>query len=331
MTLAGTVFRVHSGNYHVATAEVGVVVCKLRGNLKKEFVYQTSGSLPRRVVSAKKHRRTDPISVGDRVRIDSENQVIEQIEPRTSELSRTSPSRRGQHTLVANLDQTLLVIAATDPIPDLWLLDRFIVMVEASGIGLQIVVNKIDLVGYDNEELSSLFETYTKIGYCVHYVSAREHVGIDLLRSAMEGKISAFAGPSGVGKSRLLNAIYPQANRKVGDISSLTHRGKHTTTNAELISLDESAASWIADTPGLAQLDFWDIPAQDIPLCFREFEAFSLDCRFSGCRHFDEPGCLVREATLTGGIDPRRYRSYRKIMSDLENGGNPSYNRNGIG
>jgi len=314
MTIPGTVFRVHSGNYHVATVEMGVVVCKLRGNLKKEFVYRTSGSLPRRVESAKKQRRTDPISVGDRVEIDTDLKMIEAVAVRRSELSRTSPSRRGQHTLVANLDQTLLV-CAVEPAPDLWLLDRFIVMVEAADIDVVIVVNKIDLVNFEIAALEELFGVYRKIGYSVLYVSARQKVGLDAVGAVLVGKVSAVAGPSGVGKSRLLNALCPDANQKVGDISMLTQRGKHTTTSAELIPLDTTAQSWIADTPGLQQLEFWDVDKEDIPYCFREFKPYFGTCRYADCIHFDEPGCGIRAAVESGEIDLRRYKSYKQIMS----------------
>lgn len=294
---------------------MGTIVCKLRGNLKKEFVYRTSGSLPRRVQSAKKQRRTDPISVGDRVMIDSDLHMIEEVTPRRSELSRTSPSRRGQHTLVANIDQTLLVCAATEPKPDLWLLDRFIVMAEAADIDVVIIVNKIDLLNFELGVVDDQFDVYRKIGYSVLFVSARQKAGLDAIHKVLFGKVSAVAGPSGVGKSRLLNALCPDASQKVGDISMLTQRGKHTTTSAELIPLDSTAQSWIADTPGLQQLEFWDVDKEDIPFCFREFKPYFGTCRYADCIHFDEPGCGIRAAMESGEIDSRRYRSYKQIMS----------------
>jgi ribosome biogenesis GTPase len=315
MTIPGTVFRVHSGNYHVATIEQGTVVCKLRGNLKKEFVYRTSGSLPRKVESAKKQRRTDPISVGDRVEIDTDLKIIEAVEPRRSQLSRTSPSKRGQHTLVANVDQTLLACAALEPAPDLWLLDRFIVMVEEADIDVVLIINKMDQVKFDKSVLHDTFDVYRKIGYKVFYVSAREKIGLEAVKDVLVGKVSAIAGPSGVGKSRLLNALCPDANQKVGDISMMTQRGKHTTTSAELIPLDSTAQSWIADTPGLQQLEFWDVDKEDIPYCFREFKPYFGTCRYADCIHFDEPGCGIRAAFEAGEIDARRYQSYKQIMS----------------
>jgi len=240
--------------------------------------------------------------------------LIEAVAVRRSELSRTSPSRRGQHTLVANLDQTLLV-CAVEPAPDLWLLDRFIVMVEAADIDVVIVVNKIDLVNFEIAALEELFGVYRKIGYSVLYVSARQKVGLDAVGAVLVGKVSAVAGPSGVGKSRLLNALCPDANQKVGDISMLTQRGKHTTTSAELIPLDTTAQSWIADTPGLQQLEFWDVDKEDIPYCFREFKPYFGTCRYADCIHFDEPGCGIRAAVESGEIDLRRYKSYKQIMS----------------
>ena len=142
----GTVFRVQSGNYFVQTDAAGVIVCKLRGNLKKELVYSTSDSRARRVLHAHKRRSTDPLAVGDRVRVDPALAMIEETLPRHSELSRDSPSQRGQHVLVANLDRVYIVSAAVNPAPDLGLLDRFLVMAEAAEIGASLIVNKMDLV-----------------------------------------------------------------------------------------------------------------------------------------------------------------------------------------
>src|SRR5437016_668130 len=147
MLLEGTVFRVNSGNYFVSTETGGIVVGKLRGNLKKELVYSTSTSHARRVDQAKKRRDTDPIAVGDRVRIDPDLHVIEDILPRRTELARKSPSQRGQHTLVANLDHLFVVFAAEQPRPDLWLLDRFLVTAASAEIDASIIINKVDLLG----------------------------------------------------------------------------------------------------------------------------------------------------------------------------------------
>lgn len=314
MLLEGTVFRVNSGNYHVQTDHNGVVISKLRGNLKKELVYSTSLSRAQRVDQAKKRRDTDPIAVGDRVIVDPDLCVIEDILPRRSELARKSPSLRGQHTLVANLDHLFVVFAAIEPKPDLWLMDRFIVMAESIDINVSIIINKIDLLEDDLSEIRETMAPYEKIGYAVHYVSARENIGLETVKNELRGSISAFAGPSGVGKSRLLNALCPGLNLRVGDIGYVTYKGRHTTTTAELIPLEEGN-SWVADTPGLRQLEFWQVDKDDIPFCFREFERFHGQCRFANCSHHDEIGCVVREAAETGEIDMRRYRSFLELTT----------------
>lgn len=313
MLLEGTVFRVNSGNYHIETDSEGTVIAKLRGNLKKELVYSTSGSRPQRVEQAKKRRDTDPIAVGDRVRVDPELAVIEDILPRRSEFSRESPSQRGQHTLVANLDHLFVVFAAREPMPDLWLLDRFLVAAEAADIHASIVVNKIDLLEGDFAAMRERFASYEKIGYRIFPVSARENLGIEELREALRSKISAFAGPSGVGKSRLLNTLCPGLDLRVGDIGYITYKGRHTTTTAELIPLEIGTGSWVADTPGLRQLQFWDVPKEEIRYCFREFEPYLGECKFSDCRHHDELGCALRAAAEAGDVDMRRYQSFREL------------------
>ncbi len=312
MLVEGTVFRTHSGNYYVQT-EDGIVVCKLRGNLKKELVYSTSDSHAKRVDQAQKRRATDPLTVGDRVRLDGELAMIEEVLPRHSELSRHSPSGRGQHTLVANLDQAFLVVAA-QPRPDFWLLDRFLVMAEAADIAPRIIVNKTDkLDDKSRPEIEMGVAVYEKIGYPIYWISAKQGQGMEAVRRAMTGRISAVAGPSGVGKSSLLNALQPGLQLKTGDISNATFSGRHTTTTAELLPLD--GGGWVADTPGLRQVDFWEVDKEDIPHCFPEFAPYLGQCRFADCRHHGELGCAIQVALEAGEINARRYESYVQMTS----------------
>jgi ribosome biogenesis GTPase len=231
--------------------------------------------------------------------------------PRRSEFSRDS-SQRGQHTLVANLDTLYVVFAASQPQPDLFLLDRFLVAAEAAELSPAIIVNKIDLVD-DPAETRALFAPYERAGYEVRLLSARARIGVDELQAALSTRISAFAGPSGVGKSRLLNALCPGINRRVGDVGLVTYKGRHTTTSAELIPLQ--AGGWLADTPGLRQLEFWDVDKDDMPLYFPEFQPLQGECRFRNCRHLEETGCAVHAAAESGAIDPRRYQSYRQLAA----------------
>jgi ribosome biogenesis GTPase len=308
----GTVFRVQSGNYFVQT-EAGILVCKLRGNLKKELVYSTSHSRPQRVSHAHKRRSTDPLAVGDQVRADSQLLIIEEILPRRSELSRDSPSGRGQHILVANLDRLYVVSAAARPEPDFRLLDRFLVAAESAEIGAALIVNKMDQLAGEEDALRAAFAVYENIGYPVYYTAAKAGQGIEELRGALRDNISAFAGQSGVGKSSLLNALQPGLTLKTGDISEFSRQGRHTTTTAELLPL--TGGGWVADTPGLRQIEFWQVDVDDIPYCFPEFGPFMGQCRFADCRHHTELGCAVRAAVDDGRITRRRYENFLHMTS----------------
>lgn len=313
--LEGIVFRVSSGNYYVRAHDAGEIVCRLRGNLKKELVFSTSDSRAKRVDQARKRRTTDPIAVGDRVRVDSELGMIEEILPRHSELSRYASGQRGQHVLVANLDLLYVVVAAQNPPPDMWLMDRFLVMAEAAEIAPAIIVNKMDRVVEDEANVRAMAALYEKIGYPVLCVSARQGQGLDALRDALIGRVSAFAGPSGVGKSSLLNALQPGLQLKIGIKEEITRQGRHTTTTAELVPWPGRDDTWVADTPGLRQVDFWEVDRENIPFCFPEFAPFLPECRFHNCRHHTELSCAVRAAVDDGQIDPHRYQSYLQMTS----------------
>ncbi len=288
----GIVVRAGRGLYTVQTNNGRVLPCSLRGNLKKNLTYPESVNRRQRVEKAKKRRETDPLAVGDRVEVTEDETgrgVIEAVHPRRAALARRSGNERERQTMVANLELAVIVFAAAEPRPDLWKLDRFVVLAEDAELEILIVFNKADLAS--PEEIEEMAATYRRIGYSVLATSARTGEGIETLRAHLKDKISAFAGPSGAGKSSLLNAVQPGLALKTGDIGAVTHKGRHTTVAAELLALN--FGGWVADTPGLRQVEFWDMDTDDVSCCFPEIAPLLGQCKFPDCRHRQEPGCAV--------------------------------------
>jgi ribosome biogenesis GTPase len=324
VVIEGVVIRHSKGLYDVQT-DGSVMPCRLRGNLKKEFERHESANI-RRIRTAKRKRVTDPIVVGDRVRFErvtEEEGVIVEVFPRRSQFSRPVTEGREEHVIMANLDQMVIVFAAAEPRPDLWRLDRFLAVAESSELQALIVLNKMDLMddpsrdpSRERERAETLrsFQLFERIGYRVLPTSIADGRGLDDLRAALVGKISVFCGPSGVGKSSLLNALQPGLDLAVSEVGEVTHLGRHTTVTAELIPLD--FGGWVADTPGIRQLGLWNVAPEDLEYCFREFAPFLTQCRFNDCTHLREPGCALRSAVERGEIDERRYRSYAQLREE---------------
>jgi ribosome biogenesis GTPase / thiamine phosphate phosphatase len=301
-TIPGLVIRAQSGFYIVAT-EQGEIVCNLRGRLKRG------------------PRLGDVIAMGDRVEISSEdgkNGMVEAILPRERMFSRLDPRPQGeyQQILIANPDQIVLVFACAEPQPKMAMLDRFLVIAERAGIPPVIVANKVDLVG--NAAVQETFRTYRALNYPLIYSSTRTGEGVSEIGDLISNKISLFTGPSGVGKSSLLNAIQPGLGLAVREISQATSKGRHTTVVRELFRLN--GGGWVADTPGLKALALWDIEPEELDAYFPEIGALVGDCQFNDCTHLHEPGCAVLLATTQGRIDPARYQSYLRMRfgEDLE-------------
>lgn len=297
-SLTGTVLRARSGFYTVTT-ESGTYECQLRGRLKRA------------------RQSEDLVVIGDQVTLtpltDTEG-VIEEVAPRRSRFSRRQPGNRGswkEDLMVANLDQLVAVFACADPVPHVRMIDRFLVIAEHNEVPTLIVANKIDLSS--SEAARALFGEYERIGYPVIYASARTGQGVDELRERLAGRISLVAGPSGVGKSTLLNVIHPGLNLATGAVSEALHKGRHTTTSSELLPVDGPMGGHVADSPGLRQVGLWEIPAADLAWCYPDLRPFLGECRFADCAHGPEPGCAITAAVARGAVSAARLDSYRRL------------------
>jgi ribosome biogenesis GTPase / thiamine phosphate phosphatase len=293
--LRGLVVRTQSGFYTIETGH-GQFVAQLRGRLKQGQATE------------------DLVAIGDWVnvtRLDHGEAVIESVEPRRSTISRKSPSPKGEYrqVIVANPDQLVLVFACSQPAPRLGMLDRYLVIAEEGGVPVWIIANKTDLVS--EEEAQASFDRYAEIGYPLLYTSTVTGRGIGEFERGLQGKLSALSGPSGVGKTSLLNAIQPGLGLQVREVSRSTEKGRHTTVVRELLSLDEGG--YVADTPGLKALALWDIEPEELDGYFREIKPLVADCQFRDCTHIEEPGCAVRAAVDGGRINRRRYESYVRM------------------
>ena len=291
----GVVIRSQSGFYVVETDD-GEVEAHLRGRLKQG-------------------RKTgDLVAIGDVVEISSHadgRHMIETIEERKSKLSRMAPTARGEYEqiIVANLDQAIFVFACADPRPRLRMLDRFLVIAEVQELPAVIVANKVDLIGKGTAK--EIFGHYPDLGYPVIYTSAEKKQGINELKKQLDGKLSVFAGPSGVGKSSLLNLILSEVDIDVSGVSEATGKGRHTTVHRQLFPLGKGG--YVADTPGLKALALWDVEPEELDAYFPELAPLVPDCQFSNCSHIDEPGCAVLSALEAGEINPARYESYVRL------------------
>lgn len=294
----GRVLSVHGLQSRVMTDQGQVVECAVRQLLKSLSTDQ------RHVVVA-----------GDRVAIRTDGEsagMIERIEPRRTQLSRTSKGR--QHVIVANCDYLLIVASAVQPALKPNLIDRFLLTAEQFDIQPVVCINKADLV--DTAALQPMLGVYAQLGYRALLTSAETGQGIDFLQALVQNSQTVVAGQSGVGKSSLLNAIEPGLGLRVGQVSHENDKGKHTTTAAQLIPLE--CGGFVVDTPGIRQFQLWDITASEVGGLMRDLRPYVDGCRFPDCRHINEHDCAVKDAVADGRIDARRYDAYCQIVADLE-------------
>jgi ribosome biogenesis GTPase / thiamine phosphate phosphatase len=309
---SGLIVKEQSGFFWVEVEDGTVYMCRLRGRLLEEA------------------QSTDIAAIGDRVTISvieddetGDKGLIESVEERTSILSRAARTEgnRGagdaqrEHVIIANADRAFFVVAAAQPSPNLHMLDRLLVAGENSGIDqLVIVVNKVDLE--DPGNIEARFAPYQQMGYVVMHTSALRGTGIDELREMLRGHLSVFTGPSGVGKTSLLNKIQPNLGRAVKEVSNWNQEGVHTTRDSALIKLEEGG--YLADTPGMRYLNIWDVEPEELDAYFIDLAPHVEECRFGDCAHRGEPGCAVRKAVKDGLINQVRYKSYLKLREELE-------------
>lgn len=268
------------------------------------------------------------VAAGDRVWLRPEGSpdaagvcegIIERVEPRHGVVSRTSRGRR--HLIATNLDQVVIVTSAAEPRLKPNLVDRFLVTAERAGLRPIVCVNKIDLI--DPTDLVPLVGVYGQLGYAVMAVSAATGQGVERVRDLLRGRLTAFSGQSGVGKSSLLNAIQPGLALRVASVSGESQKGRHTTTTAELYPLGLAgeagptgvAEGFLVDTPGVRSFELWDVAPNELAGYFRELRPYVSRCRFPDCSHTHEEFCAVKDAVADGWIDERRYESYVQIHS----------------
>ena len=290
-----------TGSWYAVQKDDGVLVkCRLKGRLRTEGF-----------------KSTNPVVVGDRVLL--EGSMISDIEPRKNYIVRKSTKlSKQQQILAANVDMAFLAVTMRLPETPVEFIDRFLVAAQAYRIPVCLVFNKIDLFSKNElRQIKNFATLYRKIGYTTIETSATAMTGIDELRLMFAGKTSVVAGLSGVGKSSLINAVYPELNARVGDMSDYHKAGRHTTTFAEMYGVQ--GGGYIIDTPGIRGFGLIDVEKEELYHFFPELFLFSAGCAYHNCRHVNEPDCAVRKAVKTGKISKSRYCSYLNIMEDAQN------------
>jgi ribosome biogenesis GTPase / thiamine phosphate phosphatase len=294
----------------------GVVLARTGSSYR---VHTDAGEVAAGLAGRLKHRDDDRVVAGDVVELEvraDNTATIASVRPRRSVLARRAAAgdrvaRRAQ-AIAANVDQVVVVAAARDPEPNPRMLDRFLVIAAANRLPAVVVLNKIEL---DRVALGALQARYAAAGLRLLATSVKQPEGLTALGDLLRGRESVLAGPSGVGKSSLLNTLYPGLDLRIGEISAKWGTGKHTTRSALLVPL--AGGGYVVDTPGLREVGTWGIDPERLALYFPEFRPFLDECRFDNCRHLAEPGCAVRQAAEGRVVDPGRLESYQRIYAEI--------------
>ena len=296
-------------------AAIGSTQCTVQADADQPEAGRRYECTVRRVVRTVSREARNAVVTGDHVLfqpIDEERGVIERVEPRHGVLARGHQYK--QHILVANISQVAIIASANDPPLKPALIDRFLVSAAKGEVTPLIIINKCDLI--DLADLQPLVGMYARMGYAVITTSVANGLGMAQLRRQMMGHQTVFTGQSGVGKSSLLNALQPGMGLRVGEISQVNQKGRHTTRYSELLELD--SGGWVIDTPGIRQLELWDVQPVEVEGYFVEFRPFVPRCKFPDCLHVHEEGCAVRLALKHDLISPTRYESYLRMIAGDE-------------
>lgn len=299
----GVVVKNTGSAYLVRTPEGEEIVCRIKGNFRIKGI-----------------RTTNPVATGDKVIVskaaDDADYITEILPRRNYIIRRASNLSKESHILGSNLDQAALVVSLREPFTPTTFIDRFLATSEAYNVPAILILNKCDIWDEDDHALAEgMKKLYTQVGYQVFFTSAEEGIGLEALAEELKGKVTLFAGNSGVGKSSLINALIPGADLKTGKISDIHHTGMHTTTFSEMLALPGGGA--LIDIPGVKGFGTIDFAPEEVSHFFPEIFKKGAECRYGDCKHTGEPGCAVVPAVENHEISQSRYASYLSILEEL--------------